>query len=128
VYLVSDRALVDGTSISHSPKGWTDNKLWSAWLEQDFEPAMAKRNKSNGYCLLILGGHNSHTTYQICAFVERHKIIIVCLPSHMTHCLQPADVGVFGPLAVTWKAEVNLLSVEYIQIRKWNLIKYYSIA
>lgn len=50
-------------SILHSPKGWTDQELGSAWLEHDFEPVTAARNKSGGYQLLILDGHNSHTTY-----------------------------------------------------------------
>src|SRR5438477_9634339 len=86
-------------SISHSPKGWTDQELGSKWLEQDFEPATAKRNTSNGYHLLVLNGHNSHCTYRFCKFAAAHRIIIVCLPSHTTHALQPCDVGVFGPLA-----------------------------
>jgi hypothetical protein len=98
------------------------------WLKHDFEPATAKQNITCGYRLLILDGHNSHTTYKFCDFAERHKIIIVCLPSHRTHRLQPCDVGVFGPLAASWKREVTACSSEYIQIRKHNLVKYYSRA
>lgn len=115
-------------SISHSPKGWTDQELGSAWLENDFEPVTAARNKSGGYRLLILDGHNSHTTYRFCTFAEKHKIILLCLPSHTTHRLQPCDVGVFGPLSATWKAEVNVASRENMVIRKHNVISYYSRA
>jgi hypothetical protein len=50
-------------SISHSPKGWTDQELGSKWLERDFEPETAAQNESNGFRLLILDGHNSHCTY-----------------------------------------------------------------
>lgn len=78
--------------------------------------------------MLILDGHNSHTTYRFCDFAKRHNIIVVCLPPHTTHRLQPCDVGVFGPLNSTWKAEVNAASRENIEIRKHNLIKYYSRA
>ena len=95
------------SSISHSPKGWTDQELGSKWLERDFEPATAARNPSGGYRLLILDGHNSHCTYAFCTFAEKHNIIVVCLPSHTTHILQPCDVGVFGPLSKLWKSQVN---------------------
>jgi hypothetical protein len=118
----------DLNSISHSPKGWTDQELGSAWLERDFEPATAKRNQTQGYRLLILDGHNSHTTYQFCSFAEKHKIIVLCLPSHTTHRLQPCDVGVFGPLSSSWKSLVNEMSADYIPIRKGNLLSYYSRA
>jgi DDE superfamily endonuclease len=80
-------------SISHLPKGWTDQDLGLKWLEKDFHPASAEQNETEGYWLLILDGHNSHTTYQFCSFAEKHKIIIICLPAHMTHKLQPCDVG-----------------------------------
>ena len=86
------------------------------------------RNTSGGYRLLILDGHNSHTTYRFCSFAERHKIVVLCLPSHTTHHLQPCDVGVFGPLAASWKAEVNETSSSNIPIWKNNLLYYYSWA
>ena len=78
--------------------------------------------------MLILDGHNSHTTYRFCTFAEKHKILVLCLPSHTTHRLQPCDVGIFGPLSASWKAVVNQMSKEYIPIRKANLIEYYAQA
>ena len=115
-------------SISTSPKGWTDQELGSAWLERDLEPETLAKNKTSGYRLLILDVHNSHTTYRFCSFVEKHKIIVLCLPAHTTHRLQPCDVGVFGPLNSTCKAKVNKASAEWIPIRKTNLLVYYSRA
>jgi len=89
-------------SISVSPNGWTDQELGSAWLKSDFDPAT--RDKAAGqYRLLILDGHNSHCTFKFCKYAADNKIIIICLPSHTTHALQPCDVGAFGPLAQSWK-------------------------
>ena len=34
--------------------------------------------------------------------MELHNIIILCLPPHTTHKLQPLDVGVFGPFQRAW--------------------------
>jgi len=99
------------------------------WLEKDFEPASAARMKNkDGYRLLILDGHNSHCTYSFCRFAEKHKIIIICLPSHTTHVLQPCDVGVFGPLASCWKSEVNKAARGHVPITKSNLISHYAKA
>ena len=124
-YIYSNHLVEQLSSISHSPKGWTDQELGSQWLEQDFEPATAARNTSNGYCLLVLDGHNSHCTYRFCNFAAKHRIIIICLPSHTTHVLQPCDVGVFGPLSKLWKAQVNKASRANILINKTNLLFYY---
>lgn len=116
-------------SISVSPKGWTDQELGATWLRKDFEPVTAiKLDSPNQHRMLILDGHNSHCTYKFCKFAEDHQIIIVCLPSHTTHALQPCDVGVFGPLASCWKAQVNLVSRQYDSITKLNLLEHYSIA
>lgn len=86
------------------------------------------RNVSGGYRLLILDGHNSHCTYQFCSFAEKNKIIILCLPSHTTHVLQPCDVGVFGPLLLFWKSEINTFTYAGIPITKFNLHKHYAHA
>lgn len=114
-------------SISISPNGWTDQELGYAWLQNDFDPAT--RDKAGGrYRLLILDGHNSHGTYKFCKYAADHKIIIVCLPAHTTHALQPCDVGAFGPLAQSWKRVVVLASQSLISIRKDNVLYYYHTA
>ena len=106
----------------------TDQELGSAWLERDFEPVTAARNPLHGYRLLILDGHNSHTTYHFCSFAEQHCIIVVCLPPYTTHRLHPCDVGLFGPLASSWKKEVNEASRNFLEIRKNNILWHYSRA
>ncbi|KAF8223421.1 hypothetical protein L208DRAFT_1316861 [Tricholoma matsutake] len=97
-------------------------ELGSKWLKKDFEPATAARNISGRPQLLILDRHNSHCTYSFCAFALLYAIIIVCLIPHTTHCLQPCDVGVFGPLNLCWKAQVNTILRQYIHITKSNLL------
>jgi hypothetical protein len=62
------------------------------------------------YHLLILNGHNSHCTYPFIKIYAEHCIIIICLPSHTTHTLQPCNIGVFSPLARAWKSQVTQAS------------------
>jgi hypothetical protein len=124
----SRKLILTTGSISISEKGWTDQELGSAWLEKDFHPLSDARNKSGGYRLLILDGHNSHVTYRFCKFAADKKIIIIRLPPHTTHVLQPCDVGAFGPLASAWKSEVLEASRQNDPITKNNLLKRYANA
>ncbi|KAF7335093.1 DDE-domain-containing protein [Mycena venus] len=116
-------------SISISPNGWTDQELGALWLEKDFAPVTAERlDDPADYRLVILDGHNSHGTFRFMDFAEKHRIVVLCLPSHTTHALQPCDVGVFGPLARKWKARVSELARDHIIIDKYNLLSNYSVA
>jgi hypothetical protein len=82
------------------------------WLEKDFAPTSAACLDDPGdYRLLILDGHNSHGTFPFITFAENHHIIVLCLPPHTTHALQPCDVGVFSPLAAKWRALVSQVRV-----------------
>jgi hypothetical protein len=98
------------------------------WLMYDFHPASNERNPEKEWRMLILDGHNSHCSYAFVDFCEKHQIVLLCLPSHTTHCLQPCNIGVFGPLASCWKAEVNKASRKNIAIMKYNLPEIYSQA
>ncbi|KAF8230968.1 hypothetical protein L208DRAFT_1022199, partial [Tricholoma matsutake] len=73
-------------------------------------------------------GHNSHCTYPFIKISAEHHIIIICLPSHTTHTLQPCDIGVFSPLACAWKSQVTQASQKDILITKSNLLQYYYEA
>jgi hypothetical protein len=97
------------------------------WLERDFEPNTRPQTPAD-YRLLILDRHNSHCTYPFIKFSAQHHIVIICLPSHTTHALQPCDVGVFGPLAHAWKSQVTQASKDNIPITKDNLLRYYHNA
>ncbi|THV04536.1 DDE-domain-containing protein, partial [Dendrothele bispora CBS 962.96] len=118
-------------SISLSPNGWTDQELGSMWLEKDFEPKTRPDlvlDAQVKWRLLILDGHNSHCTFWFCNFAEQHHIMIICLPPHTTHALQPCDVGVFSPLSTKWKSLVTSLGHRMIEVTKINLLHHYTIA
>ena len=89
----------------------------------------SQQDKAAGeYHLLILNGHNSHCTFTVCKYAADNTIIVICLPLHTTHALQPCNVGVFGPLAQSWKRVVTLVSQSLIVIQKDNLLSYYHTA
>jgi hypothetical protein len=45
--------------------------------------------------MLILDGHGSHFIMEFMDYCWDHKIIPFLLPPHLTHLLQPCDVGIF---------------------------------
>lgn len=87
-----------------SSNGWTDQELGTAWLKHCFIPQTAH---IDGKKLLLLDGHNWHTSVEFIETCWNHDIIPLCLPPHTTHFLQPLDVGVFGPLEKAYKKQLE---------------------
>jgi DDE superfamily endonuclease/helix-turn-helix, Psq domain/Tc5 transposase DNA-binding domain len=114
--------------IATSSKGWTDNHLGLLWLQQHFEVETAKRQLGE-YRLLILDGHESHCTLEFIEFCVEKKIILLVLPPHTTHLLQPLDVAIFQPLAKYYSVEVENHSREkHYWLEKEDFIEYYQNA
>lgn len=57
--------------------------------------------------MLLIDGHASHITTAAMEYCVNHKVILLCLPAHTTHLLQPLDVGIFAPLATAYKNLVH---------------------
>ena len=55
-------------------------------------------SSSNEYRLLICDGHDSHVSAALVGYTIQKHIILVLLPPHSSHLLQPLDVGIFAPL------------------------------
>ncbi|KIM29371.1 hypothetical protein M408DRAFT_68262, partial [Serendipita vermifera MAFF 305830] len=113
-------------TIGVSPNGWTDQELSFQWMQKVFVPETKKKCKNSLPRLLIVDGHNSHTHYKFLEYANRCNVIVLCLPPHTTHRLQPCDVGVFGPLSKAWKKEVQKCFAEGRPVDKYNLISVYS--
>ncbi|XP_015117614.1 uncharacterized protein LOC107041532 [Diachasma alloeum] len=86
-----------------SPKSsYINSELFIRWLEQTFFP-----NLTGPKNLLILDGHGSHMQYAALELCRQHDVTVVCLPSHMTHKLQPLDVSFFGTFKAKFKDACN---------------------
>ena len=79
-----------------SPNGWTNNQLALAWLEH-FD-THTKSCTVGGYRLLIIDGHESHCSVDFQDLCKEKNIILLCMPAHSSHLLQPLDVACFSPL------------------------------
>jgi hypothetical protein len=95
------------------------------WLTEHFNPQTTPLD-STAKRLLIVDGHESHCTINFIEFCDLYNIILLILPPHTTHYLQPLDVTCFGPLQRWYSAEVEAhgrFNGTYVE----NLIFYASI-
>ena len=74
----------------------TSNALGLKWLQEHFE--LATRLKNGGHQFFILDDHGSYLILEFQDFYKQYKIVLLCLPSHTSHILQPLDFVVFLPL------------------------------
>ena len=73
--------------------------IFKQWLKDVFVP-----RKDSGKVLLLLDGHTSHCSDpELLDFTVENDIILLCLPSHTTHWLQPLDRSFFKPLKTYWE-------------------------
>ncbi|XP_031336978.1 tigger transposable element-derived protein 1-like [Photinus pyralis] len=89
-----------GTVIKMNKKSaYITTELFMDWMTQHFIP-----RKPTGKNLLVLDGHASHmNSADMLQIASDNDIIIVCLPSHTTHYLQPLDRVVFKPFKTYFK-------------------------
>ncbi len=76
------------------------------YFSRCFEPQTRATLKGK-YRLLIFDGHASHISTKVIDFCTDNNIILLCLPSHTTHILQPLDVGFFQPLSTAYRKHLD---------------------
>jgi DDE superfamily endonuclease len=96
-----------------------------AWMEKIFEPQTCDKANSQ-YRILIVDGHGSHFTPEFLDYAEKHKIIVLLMPPHTSHILQPMD-QVFPSVKHWFHCEVDSwLRLSKTQISKADFIRIYS--
>jgi hypothetical protein len=84
-------------AIDLSETGYTNERVAMDWLRHFIQHIDARPEKP--WKLLLLDGHVSHEAPELVIYANNHHIVLMEYPSHLTHVLQPLDVGVFRP----WK-------------------------
>jgi hypothetical protein len=102
-FKVGDEAYFAATA-----NGWSCDSLGLQWLQKVFHPH-TKDKAGNRRRLLIVDGHSSHVNLKFIDWADRHRIIIMILPPHSTHRLQPLDVSMFQPLATEYSKQISKL-------------------
>lgn len=86
-----------GSIFSCNESGWMNTEVFSTWFDHFLNHI---KPTAEDPVLLFLDGHNSHTkNLKVIAKARDNHVVIICLPPHTTHRLQPLDVAVMFPLS-----------------------------
>ena len=94
---------------STSNSGWTSDSHGYEWLTTVFEPNTCPEDHTQR-CLFIMDGHSSHMTANFIAFCMEYLFDLLILLPHISHLLQPLDVGVFALLKCALAEETDAVS------------------
>ena len=85
-----------------SDSGWMEGGNFYSWFKKLFVPAVAHLLRT-GPVILFVDGHHSHLTLELVRHAKSQGVHIFCLPPHVTHVIQPLDVGVYGTVKKEWR-------------------------
>ncbi|CAF1403252.1 unnamed protein product, partial [Didymodactylos carnosus] len=106
-----------GSGYATTPNGWMNKNAFFMWFKDIFLTSVKDVNRP---ILLFLDGHKSHFMVKTIQLAIENQIMIVCLPPHSSHILQPLDVVFFAPVKIKWK---NILSEYYKSTHNKNISK-----
>jgi len=101
--------------------GWMDSETFLKWLAHFQKHANATVDNK---VLLILDNHASHRTLEVVDYARSHGIVILSLPPHTSHKMQPLDKTFFGPL----KREYNKVCDHWMSTSSAKRITPYDVA
>ena len=78
-----------------SESGYTNDQLAMEWLQHFIYHTGSSRDSDPK--VLLLDSHTSHCTPEFTILASENNILIYAFPSHLTHILQPLNVGIFQP-------------------------------
>ena len=77
------------TLFGNSESGWINSQLFVEWFAFFIKNIPPMRP-----VLLIQDGHSSHVSIELIEMARANNVVLLCLPPHTSHILQPLDVGV----------------------------------
>ena len=79
------------------------------------------------YQLLIMDSHGSHATAEFDSFCIENQIILLYMPPHSSHILQPLDVSCFAFLKQLYRQLVeNQVQCSVNHVNKLDFFSLYS--
>ena len=90
--------LPEGSLALANKSGWVNEELFSSWFDHFVEAVQPKARSCPS--LLVFDGHTSHVrNIDIITKARENNVVLLMLPSHCTHKLQPLDISVYKSLS-----------------------------
>lgn len=116
-----DNNLSDETQIGVTKSGYINDEHALKWIKH-FERHTRPENLEE-YRLLICDNYGSHTFFEFLEFANQHRIIVIGLPPHTSHLLQPLDVVLFQPYK-HWHKQA-ILQATRTRYTQFNLMEFF---
>lgn len=85
----------NGSIGAASPSGWISSEIFVQWMKHFISYTHPTENMP---VLLIMDNHNSHVSLEAIKLAKENNVVLLTLPPHTSHKLQPLDRTVYGPL------------------------------
>ncbi|GFO26065.1 tigger transposable element-derived protein 6-like protein [Plakobranchus ocellatus] len=99
-----------GTHGFFNPSGWMTKQLFVECLRHIHRHV---RSTPENKVLVILDNHESHISIEAVDYCRDNGIVLLSLPPHCSHKVQPLDRTIFGPLKMHYNKAIN--SRMYVQ-------------
>ncbi len=94
-----------GSLVHVSESGYINSELFLKWFAHFISHVKPSKEEK---VLLLLDGHTSHSrNLEVITMARDHGVIILQLPGHTTHRLQPLDVSVFKPMESYYESAIQ---------------------
>ena len=80
--------------ITSSENGYITSDIFVEWFERGFLTHCCRERP----VILIMDNHSSHLSHRLIKLAQENCVVLLCLPPHSTHLLQPLDVAYFNLL------------------------------
>lgn len=115
-----------GAVYTCTKNGWSNEEVFMMWLKH-FQAKVS--STIDNPVLLILDNHSSHISITIYEFCKNHGIVMLSIPPHTSHRLQPLDLTFFAALKSAYSRQCNLFLKRKITCpEKENKLTPYDIS
>lgn len=109
-----------------SESGWSNETIFLRWLEH-FKANTGASNDNK--VILILDNHESHYSLPIWHFCRSNGILMVSIPPHSSHRIQPLDLTIFGPLKKAYYQQCEFfMSSRNCKITQYHIASLFTPA
>ena len=102
--------------------GWMQTELFVTWFQHFMKHCKPCKEDP---VLLVLDGHATHTkNLEMVDLARDNGVVILCLPPHCSHRLQPLDVSFMKPLSTFYTQEVE----KWLRHNPGKVVTIYQVA
>ena len=93
-----------------NPSGWMSAACFTEFIKHFIKYTKCSKDRP---AVLILDNHDSHISTETIDLSKENGVILLTLPPHCSHKLQPFDRSVYGPYKTFYNQAANVFMVSH---------------